>query len=150
VLLEAQAVLPDVDTADFSVVRALLPRGRSYEQAVKALEPYREIREPDESARRGMATVAGWATPMKPAFLFVNNRLEGNAPSTIEAVASMLVASKSRLDHGHHLGPRGGVGHRLGDEPIDEVSTLALAVVGATALGPERVRPLLSRRWRPG
>jgi hypothetical protein len=40
-----------------------------------------------------MATIAGWATPMKPAFLFVNNRLEGNAPSTIEAVASMLVAS---------------------------------------------------------
>ena len=39
-----------------------------------------------------MATIAGWATPMKPAFLFVNNRLEGNAPSTIEAVAERLGA----------------------------------------------------------
>ena len=27
----------------------------------------------------------------KPAFLFVNNRLEGNAPTTIEAVADALV-----------------------------------------------------------
>jgi hypothetical protein len=26
----------------------------------------------------------------QPAFLFVNNRLEGNAPSTIEVVASTL------------------------------------------------------------
>jgi hypothetical protein len=27
---------------------------------------------------------------MKPAFLYVNNRLEGNAPSTIEAVADAI------------------------------------------------------------
>ena len=82
--------MPDADTADFSVVRALLPRGRSYEQAVKALEPYREIQAPDDDAREGMATIAGWATPMKPAFLFVNNRLEGNAPSTIEETLDWL------------------------------------------------------------
>ena len=88
--LPDQAALPDARTADFSVVRALLPRGRSYEQAVKALEPYREIRQPDEGAREGMATIARWATPMKPAFLFVNNRLEGNAPSTIEETLDWL------------------------------------------------------------
>jgi hypothetical protein len=44
------------------------------------------IQGPNEGAREGMATIAQWATRKKPAFLFVNNRLEGNAPETIEAV----------------------------------------------------------------
>ena len=41
---------PDADTADFSVVWALLTCGRSYERTVEAPEPYREIRETDEVA----------------------------------------------------------------------------------------------------
>ena len=49
--LEDQAQLPDACTADFTVVRALLRKGRSYEQAVKTFEPYREIREPNDGAR---------------------------------------------------------------------------------------------------
>lgn len=88
--LDDQARIPEALTADFTVVRALLKKGRSYDDALGNFKPYDRIREPNEGARKGMATIARWATPMKPAFLFVNNRLEGNAPSTIEAVAERL------------------------------------------------------------
>jgi uncharacterized protein YecE (DUF72 family) len=89
--LDDQAQLDDAYTADFSVVRALLTRGRSYEQAVKALEPYQLIQEPNERAREGMVEIIAQARKRKsPAFLFVNNRLEGNAPGTIEAVVDRL------------------------------------------------------------
>lgn len=88
--LDDQARLDDAYTADFTVVRALLRKGRGYEDAVDTFQPYDRIREPNEGAREGMVRIAGWATPMKPAFLFVNNRLEGNAPGTIEAVTGAL------------------------------------------------------------
>ncbi len=91
--LEDQARLPDAYSADFTVVRALLKKGRAYEQAVKSFEPYRAIREPDEDAREGMRRIVARALERKiPAFLFVNNRLEGNAPSTIEAVVDGMTA----------------------------------------------------------
>jgi uncharacterized protein YecE (DUF72 family) len=85
--IEDQSRLAEAFTADFTVVRALLTRGRTYEKAVKAFEPYREIQEPNEGARQGMVAIARKARKGEiPAYIFVNNRLEGNAPSTIEAV----------------------------------------------------------------
>lgn len=90
--LDAQVDTPDSFTADFSVVRALLPKGRKYEDAVKALQPYERIQQPDPPTRDGLRRIADAALRLKrPAFLFVNNRLEGNAPSTIEAVADELM-----------------------------------------------------------
>lgn len=90
--LDEQAQLPGVFTADFTVVRALLRRGRSYSQAVSEFDPYERIQEPNEGARAGMVTVGREARKRKiPAFLFVNNRLEGNAPGTIEAVSGELL-----------------------------------------------------------
>jgi hypothetical protein len=89
--LDQQAQLTDAYTADFTVVRALLARGRTYEQAVKSFEPYREIQDPNEGAREGMVRIARQARERKvPAYVFVNNRLEGHAPSTIEAVAQAI------------------------------------------------------------
>ena len=38
-----QITLPEAFTADFAVVRALLQKDRSYEQAVRLFEPYREV-----------------------------------------------------------------------------------------------------------
>ena len=43
---------PGVFTADFTVVRALLRRGRPYEKAVETFEPYDRIQEPNESAEK--------------------------------------------------------------------------------------------------
>jgi len=89
--LADQARFPGAFTADFTVVRALLKRGRGYEDAVRTFEPYEAIREPNEEARAGMVAIVGGARRRKlPAFLFVNNRLEGNAPGTIEAVVGRL------------------------------------------------------------
>ena len=89
--LDDQAQIPEAFTADFTVVRSLLMRGRGYEDAVKTFEPYREVQEPNEGARAGMVEIVKEARRRKtPAFLFVNNRLEGNAPGTIEAVVGEL------------------------------------------------------------
>jgi uncharacterized protein YecE (DUF72 family) len=91
--LEDQAQLPDAYSADFTVVRGLLRAGRKYEDAVKAFEPYEKTQEVNEGAREGMVRIAETARKKKtPAFMFVNNRLEGNAPSTIEAVVEGLHA----------------------------------------------------------
>jgi uncharacterized protein YecE (DUF72 family) len=82
---------PGAFTADFTVTRALLKKGRAYEQAVKAFEPYEHIQEPNPKAREAMRRIAerAWRT-RQPAYTFVNNRLEGNAPGTIEAVVDEL------------------------------------------------------------
>jgi uncharacterized protein YecE (DUF72 family) len=84
-----QIALPNAFTADFAVVRALLPKGRTYERAVEELAPYQEIQQPDPPTRGAMRQIAQRAQQFgERAYLFVNNRLEGNAPATIEAVIS--------------------------------------------------------------
>lgn len=78
-------------TADFSVARALLGHGVTYENAVEAFEPYEKTKQPRPEVREALRRMAERARQRKqPAFLLVNNRLEGNAPSTIEAVAGLL------------------------------------------------------------
>jgi hypothetical protein len=82
--LRHQIALPGSATADFQVCRALLRRGRLYERAVEAFAPYREVQDPNPEARESMRVLIGRARENKEfLFLFVNNRLEGNAPSTI-------------------------------------------------------------------
>jgi uncharacterized protein YecE (DUF72 family) len=89
--LSAQSSRPGIITADFTVARALLRSGRAYEQAVKMFEPYERVQEPNEEARTALQDIAERARKQKQtAFLFVNNRLEGNAPGTITAVADAL------------------------------------------------------------
>jgi hypothetical protein len=91
-VLEEQVQLPGAFTADFTVVRALLRKGRAYDQAVKAFEPYQLVQEPNEGAREAMRQIGELARRnRRPTFLFVNNRWEGNSPSTIEAVANQLL-----------------------------------------------------------
>ena len=58
---------------------------------MKSFEPYREIQEPNDTARDGMQAIVKQSLARKGrAFVFVNNRLEGNAPGTIEAVVERL------------------------------------------------------------
>ncbi len=87
--LEAQTALEEAYTADFIVARALLKQGRAYEQAVRQFQPYQSVQEPNEGAREGLRRLIERSLSKKQlAFLFVNNRLEGNAPGTIQAVTS--------------------------------------------------------------
>jgi uncharacterized protein YecE (DUF72 family) len=96
--LDQQAQIPEAFTADFTVVRALLKRGRAYDVAVQTFEPYERIQEPCESARAGIRMITEKAfAAKKSAFVFVNNRLEGNSPSTIEAVLERLESGRSGL-----------------------------------------------------
>jgi uncharacterized protein YecE (DUF72 family) len=82
--LRTQMAIPDSMTADFLVSRALLRRGRVYEDAVATFAPYTEIRDVNQEARDSMRILIGRARENKQfLFLFVNNRLEGNAPATI-------------------------------------------------------------------
>ena len=85
--LGRQIVMPESDTAGFLVCRALLRQGRPYEEAVAMFSPYTEIRDPNPAARDALRVLIQRARDQRHmAFLFVNNRLEGNAPLTIMAI----------------------------------------------------------------
>jgi hypothetical protein len=82
--LHRQIAIPGSATADFLVCRGLLRYGRVYEEAVQQFAPYREVQDPNPEARESMRALIGRARENKEfLFLFVNNRLEGNAPTTI-------------------------------------------------------------------
>jgi len=85
--LREQIELPDVYTADFTVARALLRRGRPYEEAVAKFAPYKEVQDPNPEVRQALRLLISRARKRnEPSYIFVNNRLEGNAPQTIEAI----------------------------------------------------------------
>jgi uncharacterized protein YecE (DUF72 family) len=85
--ISQQMQLPDVYTADFTAVRALLRRGRPYEEAVAKFSPYKEIQDPNPEVRQAVRGLISKARERnQPSYIFVNNRLEGNAPQTIEAI----------------------------------------------------------------
>ena len=69
--------------------RFLLKPGRKYEDAVKEFQPYDKTREVDEDARRaGRAFIVEGERfePRRKTYIYVNNRLEGNALETIVAM----------------------------------------------------------------
>ena len=85
--LRYQMAIPDSFTADFIVSRALLRQGRSYEEAVQLFSPYTEVKDPNLEVRASLRDIIRIAQDKQmTAFLFVNNRLEGNAPATILAI----------------------------------------------------------------
>jgi uncharacterized protein YecE (DUF72 family) len=86
--LAVQIALPDSVTAEFTVCRALLRRGRAYQEAVDKFAPYTETQDPNPEARQSMRLLIGRAREDRQfLFLFVNNRLEGNAPLTVLSLA---------------------------------------------------------------
>ena len=85
--LRYQMAIPDSATTDFLVCRALLRRGRVYEDAVKVFAPYTEVQDPNPEARESIRVLIARAREKRqPLFVFINNRLEGNAPATIIAL----------------------------------------------------------------
>ena len=74
-------------TSDRIVARALLRRGRPYADAVKKFAPYVSVQEVNEPVRQGLRELVDTAlVDGATAFIFVNNRLEGNSPGTIVAI----------------------------------------------------------------
>lgn len=85
--LGVQMGLADAFTSDFTLVRALLRKGRAYEDAVAQFSPYERIQDPNPAGRVALKNLIAHAKRSRqPSFLFVNNRFEGNAPQTIAAV----------------------------------------------------------------
>ena len=61
--------------------------GRPYEEAVAKFTPYSKIQDVNEPARDAIRTIITHARERaQPSYIFVNNRLEGNAPATIESI----------------------------------------------------------------
>lgn len=86
--LAEQLAIPGAFTADFTVVRALLREGRAYEQAVEQLSPYDQVRDENPEGREALrALIRRMREERRAALIFVNNRFEGNAPTTIQAIA---------------------------------------------------------------
>ena len=86
-----QVHLPEAFTADFTVVRACYGRAPSTRMLFRISSRTARSRR-RMKVRAGMKEIVDQSlTRKKPAFLFVNNRLEGNAPGTIEAVVDRLV-----------------------------------------------------------
>lgn len=86
---EQMALAGSRTNPDLVAARFLLKPGRTYEQAVKAFEPYDRLKEEYPEARAaGRALIAEGqaAGPKRQTFVFVNNRLEGNALGTIAAL----------------------------------------------------------------
>jgi uncharacterized protein YecE (DUF72 family) len=86
-LLEEQIAMPGVFTADFTVVRALLRAGRAYEAAVAQFAPYNKTQDENPEGRKALREVIRrMQEERRSAYIFVNNRFEGNSPETIRAI----------------------------------------------------------------
>jgi hypothetical protein len=86
-----QIQLAGVLSAKFSVARALLRPGRTYQDAVEMFQPYEAIKEENPEIRLGLAeTVRRCVAEGKQLYAYVNNRAEGNSPKTIEAILDIL------------------------------------------------------------
>jgi len=95
--VEEQMALPGSRTTpDRVAARFLLRPGRKYEEAVRLFQPYDRLHEVNESGRSAGARLileALTSAGVKRAFLYVNNRFEGNALQTLVAMLAQAAAS---------------------------------------------------------
>jgi uncharacterized protein YecE (DUF72 family) len=86
---EQMAMAGSRTNPNLTAVRFLLKPGRKYEEAVSLFAPYDSVKEENPEARAaGKALIVEGKTagPERKTFLFVNNRIEGNAIGTIAAM----------------------------------------------------------------
>ena len=86
-----QMALPGSRTnAGLVAVRFLLKPGRKYEEAVKAFQPYAKTQEVNQEAGQAGADLIreSLGAKQRKAYIYVNNRLEGNALETVSAMIS--------------------------------------------------------------
>lgn len=82
-------------TAPFTVLRLLTPLKMSYEAAKKRAEPYAKIVEQLPEMRGDTVDLVKKAVrENRKAYVLVNNRSEGNAPLTIQALRNALQAEE--------------------------------------------------------
>ena len=90
-----QMALPGSRTnPDLVAARFLLKPGRKYEEAVKLFQPYDQTKEENAEARQSGAALmieGKRQAPQRKTFIYVNNRLEGNAIKTINAMIETML-----------------------------------------------------------
>ena len=84
-------MIPATASAPFLRASAFLRRFGSVSSvswdAVKRFSPYASVQEVKEPLRQGLRELVDMAVvDGTPAFIFVNNRLEGNSPGTIVSI----------------------------------------------------------------
>jgi uncharacterized protein YecE (DUF72 family) len=85
--LPEQIAISGSMTADFLGARLLLRPGRKYEEAVKRFSPYNAVKDPYPEGRNAGADLIRKARERRlRAFIYVNNRFEGNALETIAGI----------------------------------------------------------------
>jgi len=78
-------------TAPFVVLRLLTPLRMSYEAAKKRAEPYTKIvGELPDMRKEAVVLIKDAIGQGRKAYVLVNNRLEGNAPLTVQALVDQL------------------------------------------------------------
>ncbi|MCL4788333.1 MAG: DUF72 domain-containing protein [Verrucomicrobia bacterium] len=91
-----QAALPGSRTSpEFVAARFLLRPGRKYDEAVKLFSPYDQTKDPYPEGRRAAASLVReslTAENRTQAFIYLNNRFEGNA---LESIAAILSAAEA-------------------------------------------------------
>jgi uncharacterized protein YecE (DUF72 family) len=91
-----QMELPGSRTnGELVAARFLLKPGRKYEEAVKAFQPYDKTVEVNEEARKAAAALIVEGEryePRRRTFIYINNRLEGNALNTIAGILELFNA----------------------------------------------------------
>lgn len=90
---EQMEIVKDHVVDELTVARFLLKPGRKYEEAVKRFSPYKITQEINDEARTALAALIerGWVKVSKNGtHIYINNRLEGNALLTVNAVLDQL------------------------------------------------------------
>jgi uncharacterized protein YecE (DUF72 family) len=89
-------VLGKTFTAGFVVVRLLTPPGVSFSEAVRLYAPYDRLIQPLPRMRADtLALLRQAVSEQTPVYVLVNNRSEGNAPLTIQALADALATDEA-------------------------------------------------------
>jgi uncharacterized protein YecE (DUF72 family) len=81
--------------ATFTVLRLLTPRNMKYHDAVKAYEPYNKLVRPLPEMRTDTLQLVRQAvTENRRSYVLTNNRSEGSAPLTIQALVDRLTGEQ--------------------------------------------------------
>jgi hypothetical protein len=90
-LRQQHARLEEIFTAPFVVIRLLTPLGMTYEHAVRTTRPYNRLVRPLPEMRADVVRLIRQGTAEhREVFVLVNNRAEGCAPLTIQALVDDL------------------------------------------------------------
>jgi uncharacterized protein YecE (DUF72 family) len=92
-ITEQMAIIESRTNHDLIAARFLLKPGRKFEEAVKSFQPYDRTQEINEEARCAGAEliIEGMRYEGRSkTYIYVNNRLEGNALATLQAIVALI------------------------------------------------------------